>query len=86
MHGPSGGPLARGNAINARGRIVGIATSPGISGRATRWNPDGTVTALGPTPLSLSEAKAINNRGMSTGYADVPSGDIHATLWTAPAT
>lgn len=81
IHALGGGALAEGKAINDHGRIVGLASAPGISGRAVRWNPDGSVTALGPLPLSLSEAEAINNRGMSAGFGEVASGDIHAMLW-----
>ena len=67
--------------INDRGQIVGLTPSPGITARAIRWNPDGTVTALGPVPLSLSEAFAVNNGGLATGFANVASGAINATLW-----
>ncbi len=67
--------------INEQNYIVGETPAPGVTARAIRWNPDGSVTALGPLPLSLSEAFAINNRNVATGFADVASGAIHATLW-----
>ncbi|MBP1202866.1 hypothetical protein JOD97_000880 [Duganella sp. 1411] len=67
--------------INDRNVIVGDTPAPGVSARAVRWNPDGTITPLGPLPLSLSEAFAVNELNVSTGFADVASGDIHATLW-----
>jgi uncharacterized membrane protein len=67
--------------VNDRNQIVGQRPAPGVTARAVRWNPDGTVTPLGPLPLSLSEAFAINNQGLSTGFADVDGGAIHATLW-----
>lgn len=67
--------------INDRGYIVGQTPAPGITARAVRWNLDGSVTPLGPMPLSLSEAFAINHGGSSTGFTDVASGDIHAAQW-----
>jgi uncharacterized membrane protein len=67
--------------INDRNYIVGRTQAPDISARAIRWNPDGSVTPLGPLPTSLSEAFTINNRGLATGFTDVASGAIHATLW-----
>lgn len=68
--------------INEKGHIVGLMPSPGISARAVRWNPDGSVTNLGSVPPSLSEALAINDDGIATGFADIaPGGRINATVW-----
>lgn len=72
---------ASANDINDRGEIVGTMRAPGISARAVRWNPDGTITLLGPLPLSLSEASAINQRGYATGFAELPNGELSAALW-----
>lgn len=72
--------------INDNGQVVGRMPSPGISGRAVRWDPNGSVTNLGPLPLSLSEARAINSHGSASGYADVASGAIHATSWDLAGT
>lgn len=81
MRALAGTSVSSARAINDRNHIVGFTGSPGISGRAIRWNPDGTVTALGPLPPSLSEAFDVNQGGVSTGFTDVASGAIHATLW-----
>ncbi len=69
--------------INDRNEIVGFMSAPGVVVRAVRWNPDGSVTPLGPLPASTSEAWAINNRGYATGYTTVANGEIHAhaTFW-----
>ena len=77
----AGTSVSSARAINDRHYIVGLTASPGISARAIRWNPGGSVTPLGPLPLSLSEAFDINQGGMATGFADVASGAIHAMLW-----
>jgi probable HAF family extracellular repeat protein len=67
--------------VNDPGQAVGVANTPGITARAVRWDPDGTLSPLGPLPLSLSIAYGINACGTATGFADVASGAIHATLW-----
>ncbi|HEY0061779.1 MAG TPA: hypothetical protein VGC21_06640 [Telluria sp.] len=78
-----GTSVASARAINDRNYVVGFTSAPPtITGRARGWSPDGTVTALGPVPLSLSEAFAVNQGGNATGYADVTGGDIHAMFWT----
>lgn len=82
----AGASVSSARAINDRHQIVGLTASPGISARAIRWNPDGTVTQLGPAPLSLSGAYGINECGLSTGFADVLSGAIHATIWDRAGT
>jgi hypothetical protein len=69
------------NDINDRNEIVGVTPAPGAGARAVRWNPDVSVTPLGPLPQSLSEASAINNRGYATGSANVAYGGLRATLW-----
>ena len=83
------GPLAlpgnQGSAaydINDKGQVVGLMQSAGVSARAVRWEPDGTIVPLGPLPYSLSEASAVNKDGISTGFGDLASGGIHAMAWS----
>jgi hypothetical protein len=78
--------VASARAINDANQIVGLSSAPGISARAVRWNTDGTVTPLGPVPLSLSQAYAVNECGIATGFADVTGGAIHATVWDRAGT
>jgi len=80
LSGPAGGNAL---AINDRNQVVGQIPAPGVSARAVRWDPDGRIHPLGPTPLSLSEARDINAHGMAAGFADVAGGNIHAMLWDA---
>lgn len=68
-------------AINDRGFIAGRNAEAGISARAVRWNPGGSITPLGPRPPSLSEAEAINELNAVAGFADAASGAINAALW-----
>ena len=67
--------------INDHNQIVGQVPAPGITARAVRFNPNGTVLPLGPLPFSLSEGRAINNAAFAGGYADAADGTIHATVW-----
>lgn len=76
-----GPPQSEAVDVNDKGQIVGQAPAEGMIGRAIRWEPDGSVTSLGPLPFSLSKAYAVNNDGVSTGFADVAGGSIHATVW-----
>ena len=69
--------------INDHNQIVGNVGAAGVSARAARFEPNGTVTALGPLPFSLSEGLAINNAGVTGGYADHADGTIHASMWDA---
>ena len=69
------------NAINDGGYIAGNNSEPGISARAVRWNPGGSITPLGPRPASLSEARAINQLNFVTGFGDLGTGPIVPTLW-----
>jgi hypothetical protein len=69
--------------INDSNRIAGQLPAPGITARAVRFNPDGTVLPLGPLPFSLSVASAINNAALAGGYTDAADGSIHATVWNA---
>jgi probable HAF family extracellular repeat protein len=68
-------------AINDNNQVVGQLPAPGVSARAVRWEPDGRVVNLGPTPFSLSEARAVNNDGLAVGYSDFTDGTIHASAW-----
>nr|WP_315396822.1 hypothetical protein [uncultured Duganella sp.] len=68
--------------INDRNQIVGWTPAPGVTVRAVRWNPDGSVTPLGPLPRTVSEARAINDRGYATGFVELAgNGQVHAFLW-----
>lgn len=69
--------------INDRNQVVGQLGAPGITARAVRWDPNGTIVPLGPLPFSLSEGRTINNAALAGGYADYADGSIHATLWDA---
>jgi uncharacterized membrane protein len=51
--------------------------------RANRWNPDGTMTPLGPLPATYSAAVAINASGMTAGAVDDATRLFHATVWDA---
>ena len=69
-------------AIAADGTTTGATFTPGITGRATRWAPDGSATVLPITsPLTYSIAFGINNVGDAVGYAFGPSGVLRAMLW-----
>ena len=68
-------------AINKHNQIAGYVQVSGQSGRANRWNPDGSQTALGGLPTAYSEAMAINDNGLSAGYFD-----NRATVWDAKGT
>ena len=67
--------------INNRNQIVGLVQPNPFSARANRWNPDGTLTSLGPLPARISFARAINDSGMSVGDAEVALNDSHAIIW-----
>lgn len=69
------------NDVNDRNEIVGATPAQGVAARAVRWNPDGSMTALGPLPLLSSSAVAINNRGYATGAVNFPYTGPRATLW-----
>ena len=75
----SGAGSAR--AINKHNQIAGYVQVSGQSGRANRWNPDGSQTALGGLPTAYSEAMAINDNGLSAGYFE-----DRATVWDAKGT
>lgn len=81
MRALAGGTVSSARGVNDGAAAVGLTPSPGISARAIRWNPNGTVTPLGPVPFSLSEAFAVNQCGMATGFTDMASGKIHASQW-----
>jgi uncharacterized membrane protein len=81
MRALAGSSLSSARDINDKGVIVGLASLPGVSASASRWEPDGSMLALGPLPFSLSEAFAINQYGMATGFTDAADGTIHASLW-----
>ena len=72
-------------AINDCNQVAGVLYLPGVPPipSATRWNPDGSVTRLGPVPTSFSAAYAINESGMTAGAADNDRRFLSATVWDA---
>ncbi|MDB5792993.1 MAG: hypothetical protein JWQ80_3017 [Massilia sp.] len=80
-----GPTLADANAINNRNQVVGAVRADGqmFYTRANRWDPDGTLTRLGPPPARLSAAVAINDSGVSVGDAEVQFQDSRAMVWDA---
>ena len=70
--------------INDSNQIVGQGPEANTTGRAVRWDADGRIRPLGPTPPSQSNAHAINNRGLAGGFADLTvNGRVQAVLWDA---
>jgi uncharacterized membrane protein len=69
--------------INDRDQVAGAVDVSGQNSatRAIRWNPDGTMTRLGPLPPSYSVARAINGSGVSVGAASDETHAQHATVW-----
>lgn len=78
--------LADANAINNANQVVGSVWARPFYPRASRWDPDGTLTSLGPQPARLSTARAINDRGVSVGEAEVQLNTSHAMVWDAAGT
>jgi probable HAF family extracellular repeat protein len=80
-----GGTVTTANDINASGRIVGFAYTPGVSGlpRAVLWE-DGAILDLGTLGGNTSEAMAINRTGQVVGVSQIAGGgtfDNHAFIW-----
>jgi hypothetical protein len=72
-------------AINDCNQVAGamlVRAQPRTT-RAVRWNPDGTMTPLGPLPATFSAAYAINASGMTAGAADVEGRGLRAAVWDA---
>jgi probable HAF family extracellular repeat protein len=80
-----GPTLADANAINNRNQVVGgVRAQPqSFYTRASRWDPNGTLTSLGPLPARISTAWAINDSGVSVGDSEVQFQDSHAMVWDA---
>ena len=80
-----GPTLADANAINNRNQVVGgVRAGPqSFYIRANRWDPNGTLTSLGPLPARISTAWAINDSGVSVGDSEVQFQDSHAMVWDA---
>jgi len=80
-----GATLADANAINNRNQVVGgVRAGPqSFYTRANRWDPNGTLTSLGPLPARISTAWAINDSGVSVGDSEVQFQDSHAMVWDA---
>ncbi|MEV4783263.1 PKD domain-containing protein [Burkholderia sp. LMU1-1-1.1] len=78
-----GPPPAAARDVNNRNEIVGQVSGPDVASRALRWNPDGSVTQLGPPLAPYAQANAINLLGYSTGVTSGASEDTlpHAVLW-----
>ncbi len=81
-----GQSVASANDINDSGVSVGRTGAPGLSGRAARWNPDGTLVPLGPLPTVLSEAYEINGAGHAAGYTSYAGATFRASLWAPDGT
>lgn len=69
--------------INDRSYSAGINSEPGIAARAVRWNPDGSLTPLGPRPTSRAAAYALNELNFVAGISDDSNISIIPTLWDA---
>ena len=68
--------------ISADGTIVGTSQSADRKNHATRWNPDGTITALPTLPGGdNSGAEAINSNGVAVGFANGAGIEPHAVQW-----
>lgn len=80
-----GSTSAEAFAINDCNQAAGVLALSGVPPipRATRWNPDGSVTRLGPVPSGFSAAYAINESGMTAGAADNDRRFLSATVWDA---
>ena len=78
-----GPPPAAARDVNNRNEIVGQVSGPDVASRALRWNPDGSVTQLGPALAPYAQANAVNLLGYSTGVTSGASEDTlpHAVLW-----
>jgi hypothetical protein len=74
--------------INNRSEIVGQVSGPFVASRALRWNPDGSVTQLGPALAPYAQANAVNLGGYSTGVTTGASEDTlpHAVFWDRSGT
>jgi uncharacterized membrane protein len=80
------GTAADAFAINDCNQVAGAVDVSGQRPpytRALRWNPDGTMTPLGPLPATFSAAWTINERGMTAGAADDERRYLRATVWDA---
>lgn len=78
-----GPPPSAARDVNNRNEIVGQVSGADVASRALRWNPDGSVTQLGPPLAPYAQANAINLLGYSTGFTSGASEDTlpHAVLW-----
>jgi uncharacterized membrane protein len=74
------------NDTNDHNQVVGSIGAPDVSARAVRWDPNGRVVDLGPTPFSLSVAEVVNDHALAGGYTDFADGTIHASLWRGAKT
>jgi len=72
-------------AVNNANQVVGAvrAQPQSFFTRANRWDPNGTLTSLGPLPARLSAARAINDSGVSVGDSEVLYQDSRAMVWDA---
>ncbi|QOL48659.1 hypothetical protein LPB04_17070 [Massilia litorea] len=72
-------------AINDCNQVAGTVEMPGsaLMMRASRWNVDGSMTALGPPPATFSAAWAINESGVTAGAAADERRFLRATVWDA---
>jgi probable HAF family extracellular repeat protein len=79
--GTLGGPTSHADDINARGQIVGAATTTAGDEHAFLWH-DGCTIDLGTFGGPASDSVAISNRGQVVGWAQTAAGYRRAFLVT----
>lgn len=70
-------------AVNNLSQVVGYMQDVPLQAHARRWNPDGTLTKLGPETARIATARAINSRGEAVGDGEVTRYNNHAIFWDA---
>jgi hypothetical protein len=83
-----GPTLSDAYAINNLNQIAGVVRAEGqqFYTRANRWDPDGSLTRLGPPPARISTARAINDSGVTVGDSEIQFQDSHAMVWDRAGT
>jgi uncharacterized membrane protein len=85
MLGPAGS-LSVGEAVNARGDVVGFIRNEGGNWTPTLWTADGRTVDLGfPPGANSGSAVDINNNGWIVGYAGTNGIFDRAVLWKVSA-
>jgi probable HAF family extracellular repeat protein len=78
--GTLGGASSSGYGINARGQVVGMATTSTGEAHAFLWS-GGRMQDLGTLGGGFSVATAINDVGQVVGNSRTAGGELHAFLW-----